>query len=226
MTAVDTRSLLPRAGEPDPWLRRRLDMVTTQIVARGVSDPRTLAAMRTVPRHCFVPTAAAAEAYADRPVTMAHGQTVSQPFIVAYMTAALQLVGTESVLEIGTGSGYQTAVLAECAGTVYSIELEPELGQQAARRLQSLCYRNVHLRVGDGAAGWPEAAPFDAIMVTAAPRELPVALLDQLARGGRLIAPVGDASQQLQLWTRREDGRLRRRLLLPVRFVPMRSATR
>jgi protein-L-isoaspartate(D-aspartate) O-methyltransferase len=199
-------------------------MVSQQIEARGITEPRVLAAMRTVPRHRFLPAAQAGAAYADRPVALARDQTISQPFVVAFMTAALQLQGTERVLEIGTGSGYQTAVLAECAGEVFSIELEPSLAHGAAHTLAELCYRNVRLRQGDGSYGWPEAGPFDAIALTAAPSSIPPALFEQLAVGGRLIAPVGGQQQELVLWTRGADGQLTRRPLLPVRFVRMRGA--
>lgn len=195
-------------------------MVREQIEARGVSDPRVLAALREVPRHLFVPAEAVASAYEDHPLPIGWSQTISQPFIVAFMTAALELEGHERVLEIGTGSGYQAAVLAECAGEVWSIEIVEPLARRAEQCLRDTGYGAVHLRIGDGYAGWPEAAPFDAILVTAAPDHVPQPLLDQLAEGGRMIVPVGSGAQELVLIERR-GGELTRRSVLPVRFVPM-----
>jgi protein-L-isoaspartate(D-aspartate) O-methyltransferase len=196
-------------------------MVATQIQARGVDDPRVLDAMRAIPRDRFVPEPERALAYADGPVAIGRGQTISQPYIVAVMTAAARVGPSSRALEIGTGCGYQTAVLAACAGEVWSVELEPELSERAARTLAELGVANVHLRVGDGARGWPEHAPFDAILVTAAPAELPPALVDQLAMGGRLVIPLGTASQELVVITRTPQG-FRQASLGPVRFVPFR----
>jgi len=196
-------------------------MVRTQIARRGVADPAVLTAMRTVPRHEFVPIEERARAYEDRPLPIGHGQTISQPYIVALMTELCALRGGESVLEVGTGSGYQAAVLAEIAGRVYTVEIVEPLLRSAAATLHRLRYRNVVTRFGDGKEGWPALAPFDAIVVTAAPpKEVPSALFDQLAEGGRLVAPVGNDRQMLRLYVRRE-GRVVKRDVTAVRFVPM-----
>ncbi|MDZ7370806.1 MAG: protein-L-isoaspartate(D-aspartate) O-methyltransferase [candidate division KSB1 bacterium] len=200
--------------------KQREKMVQFQIKARGVSDPKVLQAMLRVPRHEFVPATYRDDAYEDFPLPIGYGQTISQPYIVAYMTEALELKGGEKVLEIGTGSGYQAAILAEIAGQVYSIEIVEPLCREAAQRLQQLGYTNVSVRCGDGYAGWPEAAPFDAIILTAAPEEIPQPLVDQLAEGGRMILPLGRFSQNLVLLTKQE-GKVNKRNLLPVRFVPM-----
>jgi protein-L-isoaspartate(D-aspartate) O-methyltransferase len=183
-------------------------------------DPRVLAAMRAVPRHLFMPPVSFATAYRDAPYPIGHGQTISQPTVVALMTHALKLEGGEKVLEIGTGSGYQAAVLSLLARHVYSIEIVEPLGREAETRLERLGYRNVRVRVGDGYQGWPEHAPFDRIIVTAAPPEMPRALVDQLAEGGILVAPVGDTEQELVRWTKRK-GTLEKENLGAVRFVPM-----
>jgi protein-L-isoaspartate(D-aspartate) O-methyltransferase len=195
-------------------------MVAEQITARGVNDPKTLAALRKVPRHLFVPAPFMRQAYEDHPLALAQGQTISQPYIVAFMTAALGLTGDATVLEVGTGSGYQTAVLAEIAGRVYSLEILGALADEARDRLRQLGYRNVDLRAGDGEAGWPEAAPFDAIVVTAAAPHVPEALVTQLRDGGRLVVPVGEENQELVLVTR-NGASLDQKRILPVRFVPM-----
>jgi protein-L-isoaspartate(D-aspartate) O-methyltransferase len=181
--------------------------------------------MRTVPRHLFVPEKVARQAYADHPLPIGHGQTISQPYVVAFMTEALGLEGDETVLEIGTGSGYQAAVLAEIVARVYSIEIVAPLAQEAAIRLRELGYENVEVRSGDGYAGWPEAAPFDAIIVTAAAPRIPEPLKQQLRDGGRLILPVGDDWQELVVVTRRGD-RFEEKRVLPVRFVPMTGEVR
>jgi protein-L-isoaspartate(D-aspartate) O-methyltransferase len=196
----------------------REHMVRTQISARGVRDARVLAAMRRVPRHRFVP--AGESAYGDHPVSIGAGQTISQPYVVAFMTEALELQGDEKVLEIGTGSGYQAAVLAELAREVYSIEIVPTLARRAKEVLTRQAYTNLHLRTGDGYAGWPEAAPFDAIVLTAAPGHVPQPLIDQLTEGGILLLPLGGLDQDLILLRKTPTG-LERRTLLPVRFVPM-----
>ena len=199
-------------------LRRR--MVAQQIRARGVTDLRVLAAMERVPRHEFVPDADRARAYDDHPLPLASGQTISQPYIVAYMTELLALEPHHRVLEIGTGSAYQTAVLAELAADVWSLEVVPALAASAKTTLERLGYRNVHLREGSGWDGWPEAAPFDRILVTAAPDEIPTALREQLAPGGVMVVPVGSAEQRIIRIERTADG-FDQTELLPVRFVPM-----
>jgi protein-L-isoaspartate(D-aspartate) O-methyltransferase len=200
-------------------------MVATQIAARGVRDPLTLAALRKVPRHRFVPPGSVGQAYEDYPLPIGHGQTISQPYIVGFMTEALGLRGGETVLEVGTGSGYQAAVLAEIAGRVFTIEIVAPLAESAAATLRSLGYLNVEVRAGDGYAGWPEAAPFDAIMVTAAAPRIPEPLKQQLKDGGRLVLPLGEDWQELVVVTRR-GGRFEEKRVLPVRFVPMTGKVR
>ena len=199
---------------------RRRHMVDTQIRARGISDPRVLVAMERVPRHQFVREGDISIAYDDHPISVGYGQTISQPYIVAYMTEQLALPVGARVLEVGTGSGYQTAVLAEVAADVYSIEIVPELAEKSARMLESLGYRNIHVRFGDGYRGWPEASPFDAVIVTAAPDHLPLPLVEQVAMGGRIAVPVGRADQDLIVFTKTLDG-LHEQSRLPVRFVPL-----
>jgi protein-L-isoaspartate(D-aspartate) O-methyltransferase len=213
---------LPPAGSPE---RAREEMVRTQVEARGVTDALTLRALRRVPRHELVPPEHRAHAYADSPLPIGHGQTISQPFIVAFMTQALGLRGGETVLEVGTGSGYQAAVLAEIAARVHTVEILAPLAERARADLARLGYRNVEVRAGDGYRGWPEAAPFDAILVAAAAPRIPEALTAQLKDGGRLVIPVGDAEQTLVLLTRR-GGRLLEERVLPVRFVPMTGEVR
>lgn len=204
----------------DDTAERREAMVARQIEMRGVRDERVLRAMRAVPRHEFVPERYRSEAYRDGPLPIGHSQTISQPYIVALMSELMELDGTERVLEIGTGSGYQTAVLAELAPAVYSIEIVTPLCRRAAKLFTPDKTPHVHLRCGDGYAGWPEAAPFDAIMLTAAPPRIPRPLLNQLKIGGRLVAPVGGLDQELIVLTRTEAGFDRRRVI-GVRFVPM-----
>ena len=195
-------------------------MVEQQLLARDITDPRVVRAMRRVPRDRFVPPDQRPRAYEDRPLPIGHRQTISQPYIVAYMTQALRLTPDAKVLEVGTGSGYQAAVLAELAAAVYSIEIVTQLAERARDTLAELGYTNVQVRHGDGYAGWPEQAPFDAIMVTAAPDHVPQPLIDQLALGGRLIIPVGQNRQTLTILTRTEDG-VEQETTLPVLFVPM-----
>jgi len=202
--------------------QEREHMVETQIAARGVEDPAVLEAMRTVPRHLFIPESEQALAYADGPIAIGRGQTISQPFIVALMTALARPHPGSRILEIGTGCGYQTAVLAACGAHVWSVEIEPELQARAAEILAALGMTSVRLRVGDGSSGWPEEAPFDAIVVTAAPRAIPEPLLDQLAPSGRLVIPVGSTTQDLLVVTRTAEG-FHRETVLPVRFVPLRG---
>jgi protein-L-isoaspartate(D-aspartate) O-methyltransferase len=217
------------AGEPspaDPFATERLRMVEEDIAGRDVTDDATLQAMRRVPRHRFVSQEYQARAYADRPLPIGHGQTISQPYIVGYMTEQIQPRPGQRVLEIGTGSGYQAAVLAQIVGEVYTIEIVAPLGERARQLdLDELKLTNVKVRSGDGFHGWAEAAPFDAIVVTAAAETIPPPLLQQLKDGGRMIIPVGPAlgSQHLVLVTK-EDGKVRTRTLMPVRFVPFTRA--
>jgi protein-L-isoaspartate(D-aspartate) O-methyltransferase len=205
--------------------RAREQMVSRQIEGRGVRDPLTLAALRKVPRHEFVAPELAAEAYADHPLPIGHGQTISQPYIVAFMTEALGLRGGERVLEVGTGSGYQAAVLAEIAGSVFTVEIVKTLAEEARERLARLGYRNVQVRAGDGYRGWPEQAPFDGILVTAAAPRIPEPLKAQLKDGGRLVLPVGEAYQEIVV-VRRRGEEFEERRVLPVRFVPMTGEVR
>jgi protein-L-isoaspartate(D-aspartate) O-methyltransferase len=212
----------PLAEEAQDAVRqRRLDMVERQIRQRGVADARVLDVMRRVPRERFVPADAAARAYDDTPLPIGFGQTISQPYIVAYMTEALAVQPTHRVLEIGTGSGYQAAVLAELALEVYTVEIVSPLAKMAATVLRDLGYKNVQVREGDGYAGWPEHALFDRIMVTAAPDEIPQPLIDQLAPGGRLVIPVGSqgATQWMTIVEKTAMGVAERRTI-PVQFVP------
>jgi len=195
-------------------------MVADQIRARGVRDARVLDAMARVPRDRFVPAALRAEAYEDRPLAIGHGQTISQPYIVGYMSEALQLEPSHRVLEIGTGCGYQTAVLAELAAEVFSIELIAELAERAAATLDALGYANVHVRNGDGYDGWPEQAPYDRIVGAAAAPSVPPALVAQLAAGGILVMPIGTVHQELVVLQKRDAG-VETLATLPVRFVPM-----
>ena len=194
-------------------------MVQKQIEGR-VEDERVLDVMRNTPRHLFVPEPLRSQAWHNRPLPIGHGQTISQPLIVAIMTEALELKGKEKVLEIGTGSGYQAAVLAQLADSVYSIEIVEPLAKSVKRRLDSLGYRNIQVLWGDGYKGWPEHAPFDAIIVTAAPKEVPQALVAQLKMGGRMVLPVGSHFQELLLVTKTEQG-VKERYITAVRFVPM-----
>lgn len=208
----------PMTDERSQFERARL--VEDSVIPNGVSDRRVLAAMRRVPRHRFVPEGYASRAYLDEPLPIGHGQTISQPSLVALMLQSLSLNGREKVLEVGTGSGYQTAILAELVPHVFTIEIIEPLAGQAALMLKELGYLNVTLRVGDGYRGWPEEAPFDAIIVTAAPDHVPEPLLGQLAVDGRMILPVGRDVQHLLLITRTPEG-YQRTILAPVRFVPM-----
>lgn len=198
----------------------RLSMVTTQIESRGIKNVHVLEAMKKVRRHVFVPENMRKFAYNDEPLPIGKGQTISQPYIVAYMTEVLELSSEEKVLEVGTGSGYQAAILAEIVKDVFTVEIIDELSKNAQKTLGAEGYTNIHFRVGDGAHGWEENAPYNAIMVTAAPPDIPKALQDQLNVGGRMIVPVGDAFQELVLIVR-EKRKFRKKTLLPVRFVPL-----
>jgi protein-L-isoaspartate(D-aspartate) O-methyltransferase len=195
-------------------------MVKNQIEARGVTDKRVLSAMRSVERHKFVPGHHISSAYEDHPLPIGHGQTISQPYIVALMTELCELNGNEKVLEIGTGSGYQAAVLSLLAKEVYSIEIVEPLAISASQKLAELGYKNVHIRIGDGYQGLPEKAPFDVIILTASPPKIPQALIDQLGEGGVLVAPEGDYSQELVKVTK-QNGKITKRTITYVRFVPM-----
>ncbi|HEU4521672.1 MAG TPA: protein-L-isoaspartate(D-aspartate) O-methyltransferase [Thermoanaerobaculia bacterium] len=197
-----------------------MKMVEDQIQARGIRDPRVLEVMRRVPRHEFVPASQTANAYQDSPLPIGYSQTISQPYIVAYMTEQLQVRPESKVLEIGTGSGYQAAVLGELAKEVYTIEIVPQLAESATTTLGRLGYKNVHVRAGDGYRGWPEAAPFDRIMVTAAPDHVPQPLVEQLAVGGRMIIPVGDYHQEIRIITKTAQGVVEQKTI-DVLFVPM-----
>jgi protein-L-isoaspartate(D-aspartate) O-methyltransferase len=202
------------------WNRARTTMVEQQLIARDIKNPRVLDAMRRVPRHEFVPAAFRAGAYQDTPLPIGHDQTISQPYIVAYMSEALELDRSHRVLEIGTGSGYQAAILGELAKEVFTIEIVEPLATRARETLASLGYTNVHVRAGNGYLGWPEEAPFDRVMVTAAPDAVPPALVEQLKVGGLMAIPVGTGDQELRI-LRRTAGGLETLRTLPVRFVPM-----
>jgi protein-L-isoaspartate(D-aspartate) O-methyltransferase len=207
----------------DNFQAMRERMVETQISARDVANAAVLQAMRRVPRHLFVPDDLRPYAYEDRPLPIGRGQTISQPYIVAYMTEALQLAPGHTVLEIGTGSGYQSAILADIVKQVYSIEIVPDLAESARRALAQAGVRNVEVRTGNGYSGWPEHAPFDRIIVTAAPPEIPQALVDQLAVGGVMVVPVGTSHQEIVVVTKTPGGTTQQRTI-EVRFVPMVSS--
>jgi protein-L-isoaspartate(D-aspartate) O-methyltransferase len=198
----------------------REKMVEIQIKARGVKDPRVLSALLKVERHRFVPEGYLNSAYSDQPLPIGEGQTISQPYIVALMTELLELKGDEKVLEVGTGSGYQAAILAELAKEVYTVEIVESLASTAKNRLLELGYQNIRVKSGDGYLGWPEAAPFDAIIVTAAPDHIPKPLLDQLKEGGRMVVPVGTYTQELEKIVKR-SGKMEKIDVIPVLFVPM-----
>ena len=208
-------------AEEQRFRAERVKMVAEQLAARNISKQRVLDAMSRVPRHKFVPARQRRLAYIDSPLPIGHGQTISQPYIVALMTQLVAPKPTAKALDIGTGSGYQAAVLAELVKDVYSIEIVEPLATKARVRLQSLGYKNIHLRHGDGYRGWPEKAPFDIIIVAAAPDHVPQPLVDQLAPGGTMVIPVGDFSQELLVLQKAEDGEVTRRNVAPVAFVPM-----
>jgi len=206
---------------PSDLAAERQRMVQQQLMPRGIKDKRVLAAMAKVPREEFVPADARAASYEDGPLPIGYDQTISQPYIVAFMTEQLRLSPTDRVLEVGTGSGYQAAILAELAGEVYTIEIVAPLAQSAEAALQRLGYKNVHVKLGDGYKGWPENAPFDAIIVTCAPDKVPQLLTDQLKENGRMIIPVGDRFAQQLYLLEKKNGQLKESVTLPVRFVPM-----
>jgi len=211
---------LKKKTPQDTFAARRLKMVKNQIINRGIIDSLVINAMKKVPRHLFVPKEMVESAYIDSPLPIGKGQTISQPYIVAYMTDVLDLQGGEKVLEIGTGSGYQAAILAEIVEEVYTIEIIEKLGLKAKKLLKELGYDNITVIIGDGYKGYPAEAPFDAIIVTAAPHKIPQPLIDQLKIGGRMVIPVGEYFQELELVIKTEKG-IKKKDLLPVRFVPM-----
>lgn len=219
---LPANSVFMQNNENHPYQEQQEAMVRNQIIARGIKSKAVTDAMRKVPRHMFVPYNTRTFAYNDQPLPIGHNQTISQPYIVAYMTEALDAKPGDKVLEIGTGSGYQAAILAEMGIEVYTIEIIPELAETAKRNLKRTGYNNVNTRLGDGYAGWPEEAPFDAIIITAAPETIPQALVEQLKTGGTMILPVGprESTQSLKKVVKRSKG-IRQTTLLPVRFVPM-----
>jgi protein-L-isoaspartate(D-aspartate) O-methyltransferase len=223
LTAIAISLPRPAPAAEDKYAPARRRMVSEQITTpgRNIANARVVAAMEKVPRHEFVPEELRAAAYQDGPLPIGYGQTISQPFIVAFMTEQLDPKRSDRVLEIGTGSGYQAAVLAELVSQVYTIEIVEALAQRAAADLTRLGYTNVHVRAGDGYKGWPEAGPFDAVIVTCAPERVPQPLIDQLKDGGRMIIPVGSAGYQELVLLLKVGGKLERRATLPVRFVPM-----
>ena len=217
----ETRTRMPAAHGLTAGRAPHARMVDEEIVAAGVKNPRVIAAMRATPRHEFVPANLWPNAYYDMALPIGEGQTISPPFIVAYMTEAIDPQPKDKVLEIGTGSGYQAAVLSGLVQDVYSIEIVESLGKRAAKTLKRLNYENVHTKVGDGYLGWPEHAPFDKIIVTCSPEKVPQALVDQLKEGGRIVIPVGERYQQTLYLLKKTDGKMLRESLLPVIFVPM-----
>lgn len=219
--AVLTAAAPASAQGPDELAERRQRMVEEQIRGRGIRQPEVLRAMAEIPRHLFVPEELREEAYEDKALPIEYGQTISQPYVVALMTELLDLSGDEKVLEIGTGSGYHSAVLSRVADEVYSIEIIESLGRRAATRLRYLGFGKVQVRIGDGYAGWPQQEPFDAIILTAAPPRLPEPLFEQLKVGGRMVVPVGDYLQDLLLIVKNRDGTRTSKRIAPVRFVPM-----
>ncbi len=217
------RSRDQKSQAEDDYAKLRHKMVRQQIQKRGIKNRSVLAAMRKVPRHLFTTPQYLAEAYTDHALSINCGQTISQPYIVALMTDRLQLKPTSNVLEIGTGCGYQTAVLAELVNQVYTVEIIPELAKDAQKQLNRLGYRDVYLKIGNGYFGWEEHAPYDRIIVTAAPKETPTRLIEQLAEGGRMVIPIGDYYQELMLICK-TDGEIERMEVTAVRFVPMTDA--
>lgn len=215
---------LDHAELPDPYAAERQRMVQTQMVDRGIEDPLTLKAMAAVPRHLFVDAGRRSAAYLDTPLPIGHGQTISQPYMVAFMTEIIRPHPGQKILEIGTGSGYQAAVLAACGAEVYSIEIVPPLAERSTTLLGELGYKVV-TRAGDGFFGWPEAAPFDAVVVTAAAEFIPPPLIDQLKEGGLMVIPVGTPFQvQTLMLVEKSEGKTRSHSLMPVRFVPLRRS--
>jgi protein-L-isoaspartate(D-aspartate) O-methyltransferase len=215
------KSIPPSQSYQEPWWKPKAEqMVINQIISRGVTDNRVIEVMKTTPRHLFVPQDAIEYAYNDHPLPIGYGQTISQPYIVALMTELLNLKGDEKVLEIGTGSGYQAAVLSQLTDSCYSIEVVKELAEISASRLKDLGYNNVVVKWGDGYKGWPEHAPFDGIIITAAPEKIPEELISQLKTGGKMVVPVGTLYQNLLVIIKTNKG-YQQRNIIPVRFVPM-----
>lgn len=219
--AIFIRNMEAQQNANDIYAGAREHMVESQIIRRGVHDPEVIRAMKTVPRHLFVLPGEVNEAYLDHPLPIGYNQTISQPYIVAFMTEALDLEKSDRVLEVGTGSGYQAAVLAEICDSVFTIEIIESLGEKAHHTLKSLGYTNVKVRIGDGYQGWKENGPYDAIIVTCSPTHIPEPLQDQLHEGGKMIIPVGQSYSQELILLRKRDGKLEREDVLPVRFVPM-----
>ncbi len=224
LCAAGCKGKMKGEERPDPYRAARERMVRVQLESRDITDGRVLAAFRKVPRHAFVTAEYQNSAYGDFPLPIGEGQTISQPYMVAIMTQLLKLKGDEKVLEVGTGSGYQAAILGELCKEVYTIELLPGLAESAAKRLDSLGYANIHVKAGDGYLGWPDAAPFDGIIITCAPEKLPKPLVEQLAIGGRLVVPVGPqhTAQTLTIYTKTDTG-LVKRYEGGCYFVPMRG---
>jgi protein-L-isoaspartate(D-aspartate) O-methyltransferase len=223
LAAIAATGCGQKAPPVSDFAAQRQRMVQQQLMTRGVSDSRVLAAMTKVPREEFVTPESRAASYEDGPLPIGYGQTISQPYIVAFMTEQLHPKLSDRVLEVGTGSGYQAAILAELVSEVYSIEIVEPLAKNAEATLQRLGYKNVHVKFGDGYKGWPETGPFDAIIVTCAPDKVPQALVDQLKDGGRMVIPVGDRFAQQLYLLEKKNGQLKQSATLPVRFVPMTS---
>jgi protein-L-isoaspartate(D-aspartate) O-methyltransferase len=221
LAAIATTGCGQRTPSPTDFAAQRQRMVQQQLEPRGIKDEHVLAAMAKVPREEFIPADLRANAYQDGPLPIGYDQTISQPYIVAFMTEQLQPKPDDRVLEIGTGSGYQAAILAKLVAVVYTIEIVEPLAKTAEATLQRLGYKNVHLKVGDGYKGWPEEAPFDAIIVTCAPDNVPQPLIDQLKDGGRMVIPVGERFAQQLYLLEKKNGQLKESVTLPVRFVPM-----
>jgi protein-L-isoaspartate(D-aspartate) O-methyltransferase len=220
---VPPHARVPEAhhGPADPWANQRRAMVNQQILQRGISQPEVLAAMEQVPRHLFLPDPLRGQAYLDRAVPVTPDRTIYQPYVVALMTSLLDLKHTDRVLEIGTGSGYHAAVLSRIAREVYSVEINPTVAESARGKLAQMGYRNVQVRVGDGYLGLPSQAPFDAILLSAAPQRIPQPLLDQLRPGGKMVAPVGSFIQELLVITKNRSGGIEKKTVIPVRVAPM-----
>ena len=214
-------SCQPQAGEEKNWRKKADAMIKDQIEKRGITDKRVLEAIRNTPRHQFVTEEYADKAYIDGPLPIGHGQTISQPYVVSLMSELLQLEGSEKVLEIGTGSGYQAAILSQLASQVYTIEIVQNLVDKSTTLLKKLGYHNITFRHGDGYEGWEEEAPFDAIIVTASPETVPIKLIQQLRIGGRMVLPVGKRFQKLKAITKDEQGNISEETITSVRFVPM-----